>query len=52
LYLVDMELASQHSPLEAKFLELPYTKGVVDGHLGGGVERDSGEMQANQPGHR
>ena len=51
-YLVDVELAGQHRPLEPEFLQLPDAEGVVDGHLGRGVQRDPREVCPGQSRHR
>jgi hypothetical protein len=50
--LVDVQLAGQHHALEAELLELAHPEGVVDGHLGRGVQRDPREVFAGEAGDR
>jgi len=45
---VQMELPCQHHALKPQVGKLPDPGGVVDGHLGGGVQRDSREKTAGQ----
>jgi len=49
--LVQGQFPGQHGPLEAEFPEHLHTGGVVDRHLGRGVQGDGGEVVADQPCH-
>ncbi len=45
---IDMQLPSEHNPFKAHFLQLQHTGGVVNSHLGRGMEGDLREKFADE----